>query len=589
MNLLLRFVAVLVALLAHRRRLSVVGESVLTFRAWPHDIDLNGHVNNSRYSSFMDLGRIDLIGRTGLARSALKRGWQPVLGSINLRYRRPMTLFQRCRVRTRFLGWDDKWFYLEQRVERDGELLVSGLGRGLFRGPGGNVPPAEVLRAASAEVVAPELPAAVLTEASALSVLPMPTALEQDVPVGAREWASPAARPGPFQRPRPRSGNGHPLVEAPAVGTTPAARPATRPVASSRFVWAVLAGGGLVQLGGYVDAWAHVHFVEQESFFTPWHGVLYFGFLFSTVVLVGQMTRNHRRGFPWAGALPRGYGVSLLGAALFGTGGTTDYLWHMFFGLEVDTEALLSPPHLLLAIGSTLIMCGPLCAAWKQEPSLRDPGLRANLPMVLSMAFVLSALAFWTNYAHPIARPWPALGNQPTPGFFPVVADPVIRGGGISNLHVAHALGVASVLLQSGILAGVVLAVLRRWDGRLPPGSLTIAFGYNALLIGFLQPGLIPALVLAGVIADVLRLGLRPSAARPSAARVFGFAVPAVYYALYFLALELSKGVWWSAHLTAGATVLAGLVGLLVSVLVMPPPSVDAAARPHAPLPVDGH
>jgi hypothetical protein len=40
---------------------------------------------------------------------------------------------------------------------------------------------------------------------------------------------------------------------------------------------------------------------------------------------------------------------------------------------------------------------------------------------------------------------------------------------------------------------------------------------------------------------------------------------------VYFLALRLTEGIWWSVHVWAGAIVLAGLVGWLVSYLVVPP------------------
>jgi len=43
--------------------------------------------------------------------------------------------------------------------------------------------------------------------------------------------------------------------------------------------------------------------------------------------------------------------LSLLGVAIFGLSGGVDFLWHSLFGFEVDTEALLSPTHLSLAIG----------------------------------------------------------------------------------------------------------------------------------------------------------------------------------------------------------------------------------------------
>ncbi len=57
-----------------------------------------------------------------------------------------------------------------------------------------------------------------------------------------------------------------------------------------------------------------------------------------------------------------GYGLSLLGVSIFALGGVSDMIWHMLFGIEVNVDALLSPTHLLLAVGMALIVSGPLRA-----------------------------------------------------------------------------------------------------------------------------------------------------------------------------------------------------------------------------------
>jgi hypothetical protein len=71
---------------------------------------------------------------------------------------------------------------------------------------------------------------------------------------------------------------------------------------------------------------------------------------------------------------------------------------------------------------------------------------------------------------------------------------------------------------------------------------------------------------------------MRPSAARPGAWRLFAAAVPVVVYALYFLAAQLTGGITWVVHLWVGGIVLAGVAGLLVSYLVLPPVAPEAAA-----------
>src|SRR3712207_5656750 len=89
--------------------------------------------------------------------------------------------------------------------------------------------------------------------------------------------------------------------------------------------------GIFMTFGSYLDGWAHTHLIStQESFLTPWHGILYAGWL----GLAGWL--YHHRHLP-------GYRLGLLGAVGFGIGGVLDMGWHTAFGIEADMEALISP------------------------------------------------------------------------------------------------------------------------------------------------------------------------------------------------------------------------------------------------------
>src|SRR5207249_10170711 len=124
-----------------------------------------------------------------------------------------------------------------------------------------------------------------------------------------------------------------------------------------------------------------------------------------------------------------------------------------------------------------------------------------------------SSLAFFTYYAHPLARPWAARGNRPPVDWFPLqAADPALASG-VSNLALAHAIGIAGILLQTGLLMGFVLVIVARWGTSLPVVSLTIVFTVNAALMGFMrdQTVLIPAAGLAGLASDLLLWALQPS------------------------------------------------------------------------------
>jgi acyl-CoA thioesterase FadM len=128
-----------------RRRRGVLDESLLRLRVWPTDMDLNFHLNDGRFVSLTGLGRIDLMLGTGLLRRAIKRGWYPVVGGVTIRYRREIKSFEKFSLRSRLVGWDDKWMYFEHRFEKNGELAAIAYARGVMRTRGGPVPTRDVI------------------------------------------------------------------------------------------------------------------------------------------------------------------------------------------------------------------------------------------------------------------------------------------------------------------------------------------------------------------------------------------------------------------------------------------------------------
>ncbi len=305
--------------------------------------------------------------------------------------------------------------------------------------------------------------------------------------------------------------------------------------------------------GGYLDGWAHSHGKVDMSFFTPWHAILYSGYLAAAIALCAAMIINQRRGLSWGQALPKGYELSLLGVAVFGLAGAGDMLWHIAFGIEKGIEPLFSPTHLLLAVGGTLIVSGPARAAWQRVKTERRDWV-GFLPTVLSLTLFLSALTFILQFAHPFVHTWPLTGTN--------------RPGNAELLIIDSA---STILLQTGLLMGVILLALRRWS--LPFGSLTLILTLNAALLSTQRDTytlIIPALA-AGLIGDVLLRVLKPSVSRVNAMRLFGFLLPVALWGLYFLTLATTQGMWWSIHVWTGTLFMAGCAGLLVSFLAVPP------------------
>ncbi|MCG5239690.1 thioesterase family protein [Azospirillum doebereinerae] len=161
MNLIFRLIAVTVmAVVAawRGRRIGFLDSGSLRFRVWPTDLDVNLHMTNARYFSLMDLGRTDLMVRVGLGRAILRNRWQPVLGAANIRFRRSLKPFQRFTLVSRVLCWDDKYIFIEHRMETDSGTAALAVVQGAFVARGRVIPPSEVLAAVGAACDSPPMP-----------------------------------------------------------------------------------------------------------------------------------------------------------------------------------------------------------------------------------------------------------------------------------------------------------------------------------------------------------------------------------------------------------------------------------------------
>ncbi|MGH8446040.1 MAG: thioesterase family protein [Solimonas sp.] len=141
-----------------RGRLGALDTSRLQLRVWPGDIDMNLHMNNGRYFSVADLGRLDLGLRSAVWLNALRRGWRPVAGDSDARFSRSLKPFESFELQTRTLGWDQKWTYCEHRFVREGRVCALVLVRYLFVSKRGPVPPSKVMALSGREEQTPTLP-----------------------------------------------------------------------------------------------------------------------------------------------------------------------------------------------------------------------------------------------------------------------------------------------------------------------------------------------------------------------------------------------------------------------------------------------
>ncbi|MFW5881411.1 MAG: acyl-CoA thioesterase [Roseicyclus sp.] len=99
-------------------RLGLCETHVMGLRCWPWDADMFWEMNNGRVLTLCDLGRTGLAVRSGLWAALKENGWGLVVAGASVRYRARIRPFQRVELRTRVLGWDSRFIYIEQAMWR---------------------------------------------------------------------------------------------------------------------------------------------------------------------------------------------------------------------------------------------------------------------------------------------------------------------------------------------------------------------------------------------------------------------------------------------------------------------------------------
>lgn len=350
-----------------------------------------------------------------------------------------------------------------------------------------------------------------------------------------------------------------PAVETRALDSgLPTAR-VGQPADNPRLDWWMAIVACVMIFGLFIDGWAHNHDRVDDSFFTPWHAILYGAYGVSALTLIAFHFRNVGKGFHWRRALPAGYMPALAGALLFATGGLGDMVWHGLFGIEESIEALLSPTHLLLAASGLLIISGPIRAYWQRQS---ENTWRELMPAILALTMIASVFTFFMSFATVTGRTHILTGPRPD----------------------AHSLydvyGVLALVMHSNILLGVVLFSTRRW--RLPLGAFTLMYSVNALLMTWMHMRanadflLVINAAFAGLLCDWLLS--RKITESTKGLRLFSCLVPFVFSMGALLVLHIlgtgawaRGGLWWEIHMWLGAPVLAGAFGYGLSLLIHPP------------------
>jgi len=149
----------------------------------------------------------------------------------------------------------------------------------------------------------------------------------------------------------------------------------------------------------------------------------------------------------------------------------------------------------------------------------------------------------------------------------------------IRDRYIAEELGALGLLMQTAIVCGAVLLLLRQV--RLPAGSITLMLTFTAVLLcaQLGQYQYVPVAAVAGVVSDLLLLWARPRSDRLVQLRAFAVGTGALLPAVYLTEVQLQNGqIAWHADVVYGSVLLCGLVGWLMSYLIFPELEVAKAA-----------
>jgi hypothetical protein len=328
--------------------------------------------------------------------------------------------------------------------------------------------------------------------------------------------------------------------------------------------------------GVFLDAWAHNTRPSLETFFTPWHAVLYSGFLAVGGWITWTVFRVRRDAASWAAALPAGYGLAGCGVIVFAVSGLGDMLWHVVFGVERDLAALLSPTHLGLFVGMLLIVSAPLRSAWA-DPGEGRAGWAPLLPAALSLALAGTLTAFILQPFHPFAH------NFVSRRLATLILERSAGSGFVTARNVQT--GLAGFMLATICLFGPVLLLVHRW--RPPIGMIAGMVALQCVLMqgagGFREPALAGLGGLGALAVEGLARGLRPEAGDRWRLATFAGLAPPLFWGTYLAGIGWRDGgLGWRVEFWSGALIWTGLT-LLAVALAMSLGAVSAGRSP-APL-----
>lgn len=107
--------------------ISITEMSKIEIMSNPTDMDNFFEMNNGRIFTLFDLGRNDFAIRSGIGGLLIKNRWGLVVAGSSIQYRKRVYAFSKVTIKTRLVGIDDKWIYLQQSMWVKGQPTSTAL------------------------------------------------------------------------------------------------------------------------------------------------------------------------------------------------------------------------------------------------------------------------------------------------------------------------------------------------------------------------------------------------------------------------------------------------------------------------------
>ena len=125
MNLFFRLLRIMLSAWFSKTRTHILDVHTIRSAVWLGDHDPMGHMTNSRYASFTDLGIMNFMFRTGTMKAFRAHGWVPIIQHEALTYFRSMKFPDKFELQTRMVGWDGTYMCFRHTFVSKGRTVAT--------------------------------------------------------------------------------------------------------------------------------------------------------------------------------------------------------------------------------------------------------------------------------------------------------------------------------------------------------------------------------------------------------------------------------------------------------------------------------